>query len=130
MTDREWLELHRQSLEGWSRLTLARFRGEPEADIAELAGAVFVYHKGQFVLAATLAAEIVNAVRHSMIFEAWEYECACDIESAACRLSPMDGEVLRLASGFHGADFDALEAEASLSLQEAREALYGPPEYD
>lgn len=87
LTDQEWLELNRQSLEGWGRLAIARFRREPDGVIADIAGEVLVHHRGRFIAAKDLAAQIVRGVQNNLIFESWNYECASAIDSAAWGLT-------------------------------------------
>lgn len=125
LTDQEWLELNRQSLEGWGRLAIARFRREPDGVIADIAGEVLVHHRGRFIAAKDLAAQIVRGVQNNLIFESWNYECASAIDSAAWGLTPFDGEALRIASGYHNENLGELYEAAQEAISEARMALYG-----
>ncbi|MGI1179023.1 hypothetical protein ACRCRM_32005, partial [Pseudomonas aeruginosa] len=98
--DRQWLAEHRRSIATWCDFYLAQFRGMASAELAEVAGQVLIYHKGRFVLAQDLAAEVVKSASTSQIFEQWNYECACAVHFAAQGLSSFDAAALLVASGY------------------------------
>ncbi|EOD5601377.1 hypothetical protein AO946_26430 [Pseudomonas aeruginosa] len=126
--DRQWLAEHRRSVATWCDFYLAQFRGMASAELAEVAGQVLIYHKGRFVLAQDLAAEVVKSVRPSQIFEQWNYECACAVHFAAQGLSSFDAAALLVASGYQDESLDELSSASDEAVQEAWHALYGEPE--
>lgn len=126
--DRKWLADHRRSVATWCEFYLAEIRGVTGAELAEVAGRVLVHHNGRYVLAHDLAAEVVRSVRHSQIFEQWNYDCACAVHYAARALAPFDGAAFLVASGYQELSLDELATASAEAIEEAKLALYGEPE--
>lgn len=127
--DQAWLVSYEAALRTWSKFALMdRFRHHcwDKADVVNAARNVLIFYKGQYIE----TGEVIKSVQRSviwnqMIYEAWNYEVARDIDRIARTLSPCDSRALLVAAELDDVDWDALADEAGEALEEARTALYG-----
>lgn len=125
--DKKWLADHRCSVATWCDFYLAQLKGVTGAELSEVAGKVLLHHQGRYILAQDLAAEVVQGVRYSQVFEQWNYDCACKVHNLARSMPPLDGAVFLAASGYLDVSMDELADASAEAIDEARLALYGEP---